>query len=59
MVPQRITYKGFMKKSGALNTDINTETIVYVRRSNGNYKAALEKERPCQTKGQKVQRGSD
>ena len=42
-----------MKKSGVLKTDINTEMIVYVRRSNGKYKAALQKERPCQTKGEK------
>ena len=53
VVAQRIAYEGIMKEGGALKVEINQEMMDYVRRSNGVYKAALEKERLRQTQGEK------
>ena len=53
VVVQRITYEGIMKDGGVLKIDINKKMIEYVCRSNGEYKAVLEKERSPQTEHEK------
>ena len=53
VVAQRIAYEGVMKEGGVLKVEINKEMLDYDCHSNGEYKAALEKGRLCQTEGEK------
>ena len=55
VVAQRFAYEGIMKEGGVLKVDVNKTMIDYVRRSHGEYTAALEKEKSRKTEGEKRQ----